>query len=176
MAKNNSLMFVAALALLFLSACDSFIPATPVPTPIGQKGLASGGTATQAGRTADASAATRNPQQLGEQLRGDLKSFPEDYDASLRETLGPANPRISNPAELQKAIDLEREAEAAYNELRPTLDAIDPAKSTNMASLFATIDGQLNNAVAGQDVPASATIEANADKILALLDELLPAQ
>jgi hypothetical protein len=90
--------------------------------------------------------------------------------------LGPANPSISNPEELQEAISAEKEAEGDFSKLRPTLDARDQAKSADMAALFTTIDGQLNNALTGQDVPASGTIEANADKIAALLDELLPAQ
>jgi high-affinity iron transporter len=113
--------------------------------------------------------------QRATQLRRYLALLPEQYEKGLGSSDSAQNLKIKNRAEWENAVTLLGKAEAAFADLRTTLATRDNEKTTQIAGVMDLLHTQLADAGAGHDIPATGTVKANTQKVLTLLDGVLPA-
>jgi high-affinity iron transporter len=174
-------LILLVAGVLLLSACDSIVPPppdTPQATPIATGGastptpLASSNPGSQ---IAEATLSTEDQAQRATQFRRYLALLPEQYEKSLSKSDRQQDLKIASQAELENAVLLLGKAEAAFDDLRTALYERDSAKTAQIADVMALLHTQLADAGAGRDIPAIGTVKANTEKVLTLLNGVMPA-
>lgn len=89
---------------------------------------------------------------------------------------GVSDGQVTKELEIQEAITFGNGAAAAFSDLQNLLDARDAAKTMEAAGLFDALQQQLIAASARSHVPAAAEVEVTTAQLVAILNEIIPAE
>jgi high-affinity iron transporter len=89
---------------------------------------------------------------------------------------GVSGGQVTKEIEIQEAVTFAGGAAAAFADLQNLLDGLDPAKTTQAAGLFETLQTQLAAAGAQTEVADPDTIQALTDQLTTLLTEVMPSE
>jgi high-affinity iron transporter len=107
-------------------------------------------------------------RRAGQMLRF-LDLVPVEYRRGVR------NGRVAIDLEIREAVTFRDGAAAAFTDLRPLIEARDPATTTRIAALFGTLERDLASAN-DQAAPDPDSIQSQTDQLVALLRQVMPAE
>ncbi|HEU5099425.1 MAG TPA: FTR1 family protein [Roseiflexaceae bacterium] len=134
---------------------------------------------------------TQAPLAQVEQVLGGFRAAPLDQAEQIRRAgqllrflslvpveygRGVSGGLVTKDLEIREATTFRDGAAAAFADLRTLLDQRDPAKTEQVATLFAALDQQLRVASQQTEVADPDAVQANSDQIAALLAQTMPAE
>jgi high-affinity iron transporter len=108
-------------------------------------------------------------RRAGQMLRY-LKLVPIEYGRAIR------NGQVAVDLEIREATTFRDGAQAAFDDLRIAFEARDVAKAGLAAQLFSALEKNISDASEHRAVAPPEDVRAKTDQLLALLDDLVPAE